>query len=179
MKLLIVFLLLSYSICIFERLRLKVKQMDICNGDDGCIFAVKQHLFIPLRNSIGLSNAANEYFELKLMLVYENRLVFYDTDQNQVFIRENPPGKWLRTIYYTDIQLDCGADGNKLCTLNEFIDLYPGMKANDTIVNGLKGVNINNLCTVFPIIDSTIVDFRNSLVYLCQKNEALLREHHI
>jgi hypothetical protein len=37
-------------------------------------------MFIPLRNGVGASDAANEYFELKIMLVYENRLVFFDTD---------------------------------------------------------------------------------------------------
>ena len=101
------------------------------------------------------------------MLVYQNRLVFFDTDQNQVFIRENPPGKWLRTIYYTDIQLDCGHDANKLCTLEEYIEKYPGFAPNSTVVNGLKGTDINNMCTLFPIIDSTDVPFQNSLVYLC------------
>jgi hypothetical protein len=37
-------------------------------------------MFIPLRNPVGASDAANEYFELKIMLVYSNRLVFFDCD---------------------------------------------------------------------------------------------------
>ncbi len=136
-------------------------------------------MYIPLRNPVGASDAGNEYFELKIMLVYANRLVFFDSDQNQVFIRENPPKKWLRTVYYTDIQLDCGMDANKLCTVKEFQELYPGITPNETVTNGLKGTNVENLCTVFPLIDSTDVAFQNSLIYLCQKNDALLREHHI
>lgn len=57
--------------------------------------------------------------------------------------------------------------------------MYPGITPNETVTNGLKGTNVENLCTVFPLIDSTDVAFPNSLIYLCQKNDALLREHHI
>jgi hypothetical protein len=42
-------------------------------------------------------------------------MVFYETDQNPIFRRDIAPGKWLRTVYFSDIALDCGADGNKLC----------------------------------------------------------------
>ena len=47
------------------------------------------------------------------------------------------------------------------------------------VVNKLKGVDIDNMCILIPIIDSTEVKFDNSVIYLCQKNAALLREHHI
>ena len=60
-------------------------------------------------------------------------------------------------MYYTDIQLDCGHDANKLCTLAEFQEKYPGFTANNTVVSGMKGTDIFNMCTLFPMIDSTDV----------------------
>jgi len=54
--------------------------------------------------------------------------------------------------------LECGEDANKLCTLGEMMEIMPGWNPNTTVVNGMKNINIYNLCTLLPIIDSTEVE---------------------
>ena len=152
---------------------------DICNGNDGCRFAMKNFIMVPLIDDLGLPNDGNEDFNYKIMLVYDEKLIFFETDQNAYFDREKPPGKLLRTVSFGEVSLDCGKDGNKFCMVSDFMSLFPSYSINITITKRMDEGAVGKQCFVIPIVDGTDRRIGNSVVYICQQNIGLLRSLYI
>ena len=114
---------------------LKKENTDICYGQDGCKFAIKMPIFLPILDNLGEKNDQNPgSFEYKILIGYSNRLVFFETDQDPKFNRDKKPGNLLRTIYLEEISLDCGIDQNKICTIKEFSEIYSNFTVNKVII---------------------------------------------
>jgi hypothetical protein len=149
-------------------------QRDICTGEDGCIFAVKEYIYLPINDKSGKRDSFAESFDMKIMLAYSDRLIFFEANQTPIFQRELPPGKWLRTIFYNEITLDCGEDGNKICFAGELERKAPKFKIIPQVLNGIK--DADKMCLAAPVIDNTERPPETSALYICSNNQALMRD---
>jgi len=55
-------------------------ESDICNGNDGCMVAIKIKILLALRNQDGTPNEIQENFDWKILLVYSDKFIIFDTD---------------------------------------------------------------------------------------------------
>ena len=76
-------------------------------------------------DAIGNANPRAEAFDWKIMKVYPDKIQFFKTLQDQYFDRDAFPGDLIREILFSQIILNCGADGNLICNAGELGKLAP------------------------------------------------------
>lgn len=124
-----------------------------------------------MRYKDGKPNKLGETYDFKIILIYADRFVFYETDQGALFDRNAEPGKVIRTVPYDSISLGCGADANKMCSVGEFELMDPTFEAPPLIVDVAE---YKRKCLVINIIDSTERKPSEELIYICYDGEALV-----
>jgi len=60
--------------------------------------AIKIKVLVALRNQDGTPNEIQENFDWKILLVYSDKFIIFDTDQSSIFDRDATPGKLRRVI---------------------------------------------------------------------------------
>ena len=135
MKQILILISILSLISTIKHFQKRKENKDICYTQNGCKFALKNMIFLPILDELGERNEEiSSNFDYKVIIAFFDHLAIFETDQEQIFNRDKKLGKFLRNIYFDQFQLNCGEDQNKLCTIKEFKELNPDFKLNEVIL---------------------------------------------
>lgn len=154
---------------------------EICTEDEGCKFVKKKLTLVPLIDSIGQENKLAESFDFKIIKVFQNSLAIYYAQDNSANLDTSTnliESDLARRIPFSQINLDCGFDGNKICLGYKFLEIYNKISFKSSAIDAISklGGEFNKQCLVIPLIDSTNRQLSENLIYICEENKDNLRE---